>query len=146
MVFVSELNQSMNRVGRFRYTATALFALAGLCLVSLSQAVEQPDVRWGQIQKELLGERVVLDGADVIELDTPVRALDAAVVPVTVKAKIEQTPEEITTQIPHLTLAQVHAALAYYHANRDEMDAAIAAEEAEADRLEQQHRESRKNR
>jgi uncharacterized protein (DUF433 family) len=56
-----------------------------------------------------------------------------------------QTPEEITTQIPHLTLAQVHAALAYYYANRHEMDAAIAAEEAEADRLEQQHRESRKN-
>jgi uncharacterized protein (DUF433 family) len=52
-------------------------------------------------------------------------------------------PEEIATEISHLTLAQVHAALAYYHANRDEMDAEMAAEKAEADRLEREHRESR---
>jgi len=56
--------------------------------------------------------------------------------------KLGLTPEEIATQIPHLSLAQVHAALAYYHANRDEMDAEMAAEEAEADRLEREHRES----
>ena len=47
-----------------------------------------------------------------------------------------QTPEEITQTIPHLTLAQVHAALAYYYANRDLIEADIAAEEEEADRLE----------
>ena len=39
----------------------------------------------------------------------------------------------------------MYAALAYYHANRDEMEAAMAAEEAEAARLEREHRESRKN-
>ena len=55
------------------------------------------------------------------------------------------TPEEIATEIPHLTLAEVHAAVAYYHANRDQMEAEIAAEEAEYDRLEREHRESRKN-
>jgi len=59
--------------------------------------------------------------------------------------KLGLTPDEIATEIPHLDLAQVHAALAYYHANRDEMDAAMAAEEAEAARLEREHRESRKN-
>jgi uncharacterized protein (DUF433 family) len=48
------------------------------------------------------------------------------------------TPEEITAEFPHLNLAQVHAALAYYHANRDEIEADIAAEEAEATRLEQE--------
>ena len=57
--------------------------------------------------------------------------------------KLGLTPEEIATQIPHLTLAQVHAALAYYHANRDEMEAEMAGEEAEADRLQREHRESR---
>ncbi|MBV8897036.1 MAG: DUF433 domain-containing protein [Acidobacteriaceae bacterium] len=31
------------------------------------------------------------------------------------------TPEEIALEYPHLTLAQVHGALAYYHANREEM-------------------------
>jgi uncharacterized protein (DUF433 family) len=39
------------------------------------------------------------------------------------------TPEEIAARIEHLTLAQIHAALAYYHANRDEIDSDIAAED-----------------
>src|SRR5882724_5453358 len=38
-------------------------------------------------------------------------------------------PEEIAAKIEHLTLAQIHAALAYYHANREEIDSDIAAEE-----------------
>src|SRR5438309_8818154 len=53
-----------------------------------------------------------------------------------------QTPEEITRTIPHLTLAQVHAALAFYFANRDLIEADIAAEEEEADRLEAEARAS----
>ena len=53
--------------------------------------------------------------------------------------KLGLSPEEIASRIGHLTLAQVHAALAYYHANQDEIEADIAAEEAEADRLEQRH-------
>lgn len=39
------------------------------------------------------------------------------------------TPEEIAQQYGHLTLAQVHAALAYYHANPDEVEADLAEEE-----------------
>jgi uncharacterized protein (DUF433 family) len=57
--------------------------------------------------------------------------------------KLGMTPEEIATEIPHLTLAQVHAALAYYLANQEAMDAEMAAEEAEYDRLEREHRSSR---
>jgi uncharacterized protein (DUF433 family) len=48
--------------------------------------------------------------------------------------------EEIADQISHLTLAQVYAALAYYHANRDQIDADIAAEADEAERLEKLHK------
>ena len=44
--------------------------------------------------------------------------------------------EEIADRIGHLTLTQVYAALTYYHANREEIDADIAAEEAEGDRIE----------
>jgi uncharacterized protein (DUF433 family) len=46
------------------------------------------------------------------------------------------TAEEIAERIGYLTLTKVYAALTYYHANRDEIDADIAAEEAEADRIE----------
>jgi uncharacterized protein (DUF433 family) len=49
------------------------------------------------------------------------------------------TPNEIIVELPHLTLAQVFAALAFYHANRDEMDADIAQSQAEAERLEREH-------
>ena len=44
-------------------------------------------------------------------------------------------PEEIAAKIPHLTLAQIHAALAYYHANRDEIDADVANEEAATEEI-----------
>lgn len=49
------------------------------------------------------------------------------------------SPEEIIDELPHLSLAQVYAALAYYHANREAMDAEIAATESEAERLEAEH-------
>jgi uncharacterized protein (DUF433 family) len=45
------------------------------------------------------------------------------------------TPEEIAGKIEHLSLAQIHAALAYYHANRDEIDSDIAAEETLAEKI-----------
>ncbi len=51
-------------------------------------------------------------------------------------------PEEIADQYPHLTLAQVYAALAYYHANTAEVEAELAAEAAEADRLQQEHEQA----
>jgi uncharacterized protein (DUF433 family) len=38
------------------------------------------------------------------------------------------TPAEIVATYPTLTLAQVHAALAYYYDHREEIQAAIAAE------------------
>lgn len=48
------------------------------------------------------------------------------------------TPEEIAAQYEHLSLAQVHAALAYYHANTEEIEAEIAAENAFADPLDRE--------
>lgn len=53
--------------------------------------------------------------------------------------KLGMSPEEIAAQYLHLELAQVYAALAYYHANREDMESQLAAEEAESDRIEQEH-------
>jgi uncharacterized protein (DUF433 family) len=47
--------------------------------------------------------------------------------------------EEIADRIGHLSIAQVYAALTYYHANRDEIDADLAAEDARTETLERQH-------
>ena len=48
-------------------------------------------------------------------------------------------PEEIARKFGHLSLAQVHAALTYYHANMAEIDADIEAEARQTETLERQH-------
>jgi len=39
------------------------------------------------------------------------------------------SPEQIAREYPHLTLAQVYAALAYYHDHRDEVREAMKADD-----------------
>jgi len=52
------------------------------------------------------------------------------------------SPEEIHDQHPHLTLAQIHAALAYYYDHQQEIDAEIARQEKEFDELRAQAQDS----
>lgn len=60
------------------------------------------------------------------------------------------TPEEIRDRVAlrmqhrlgHLNLAQIHAALAYYYANQNEIEEYLAAEEADYHRFEAQHKAS----
>lgn len=47
-------------------------------------------------------------------------------------------PEEIVAKYGFLKLYQVHAALAYYHANREEIEADLARIDAEAQQFEAQ--------
>ena len=56
--------------------------------------------------------------------------------------KLGLTPEEIADRIGHLSLAQVHAAITYYHANQEEIETDLATEEAEADRIEAEYLKS----
>lgn len=50
-----------------------------------------------------------------------------------------ESAEEIAQNFPQLDLSQVYTALAYYHANRPEVDRELADEQAEFDRLKGQH-------
>lgn len=50
--------------------------------------------------------------------------------------KLGLSPEEIAENLGDVSLAQVHAALAYYHANQEQIEAELAADLAEADDLE----------
>jgi uncharacterized protein (DUF433 family) len=49
-------------------------------------------------------------------------------------------PEEIMRKFGHLSLAQVLAALAYYHANQAEIDADLECETRDAEAVEHKHR------
>jgi uncharacterized protein (DUF433 family) len=53
--------------------------------------------------------------------------------------RLGYNPEEIARKTD-LTLAQIHAALAYYHANQEAIDADIDHEASEYDRLADEHR------
>jgi uncharacterized protein (DUF433 family) len=48
------------------------------------------------------------------------------------------SPRRIARGYPHVPLAGIYAALAYYHANRDEIDAEIAEERAAAEQFEKE--------
>jgi uncharacterized protein (DUF433 family) len=50
--------------------------------------------------------------------------------------KMGLSPEEIAREYPHLTIAGVYAALAYYYANQAEIEAEITADQEEEERIE----------
>lgn len=54
--------------------------------------------------------------------------------------KLGLTPEEILSRIghPRLNLAKIYAALSYYHANQEQIEAELSEELAEADKFEQE--------
>jgi uncharacterized protein (DUF433 family) len=51
-----------------------------------------------------------------------------------------RSPEEILAERPQLSLAKIYAALTYYFANKDAIDAEIAADVEEYDRLEAEYK------
>ena len=57
--------------------------------------------------------------------------------------KLGWTPEEISRRVGSISLAQVYAALAYYHANHEAVEAEMAAEEADYERLRREHHAAR---
>ncbi|NJM86096.1 MAG: DUF433 domain-containing protein [Cyanobacteria bacterium CRU_2_1] len=71
----------------------------------------------------ILGDRPRIDGTRV------------SVQRVAAWYKMGLNAEEIVERMSNLTLAQVYAALTYYHANPEEIEAYLAAEKADYERL-----------
>jgi uncharacterized protein (DUF433 family) len=75
---------------------------------------------------------IELDEDGVAWIDgTQVKVIEVAVD----KLAHGSSPEEIHFQYPHLSLAQIHAALAYYYDHQAELDADIEKRRHEADQL-----------
>ncbi len=75
-----------------------------LLIATLASAVrpawaEGDEARWGQIKTSLFGDRTVQDGQGVIGLETPYRALDAAVVPVEIQSLAPQTTDRFVKNL-----------------------------------------------
>ena len=75
---------------------------------------------------------IQLDDQGVAWIDgTSVKVIEVAID----KLAHGSSPEEIHFQYPHLSLAQIHAALAYYYDHQAELDADIKRRWHEADEL-----------
>lgn len=70
------------------------------------------------------------DGVAWID-DTGVKVIEVAVD----KLAHGSSPEEMHIQYPHLSLAQIHAALAYYYDNQGDLNAEIDRRKRNADAL-----------
>jgi uncharacterized protein (DUF433 family) len=79
------------------------------------QIVKTPGVRGGKAR---------IDGSRICVLD------------VVYLHKAGHTPEQIMVEYPDLNLAQIHAALSYYYANTDEIEAEIQRDREWEERFE----------
>lgn len=75
-----------------------------------------------------------------IELDTEGRAWIAGTNTKVIEIALDKlawgwNPEEMCLQHPHLSLAQIHAALSYYYDHQNELNAEIAAQTREYEAL-----------
>ena len=77
-------------------SGTLAAAVMAAILVSEAAHAEDP---WPAIRESVFGARELRDGSAIIALEAPARAEDAAIVPVTVRALVPQTPERYIRSI-----------------------------------------------
>lgn len=70
--------------------------------------------------------------------DTRIKVIEIAVD----KLAHGSSPEELHFQYPHLSMAQIHSALAYYYAHREELEAEILRRLREVNELAAQQADS----
>src|SRR5271170_1892555 len=74
----------------FRLRSLCLSALCGVVLVMrvLPLAAAEPNDPWPGLVQDIFNNRPMSDGSDVIAIEMPYRAEDAAIVPVTLRSKL----------------------------------------------------------
>lgn len=77
-----------------RMSPGAIVLLAILTVFGASAHADESEKTWASLKPDVFGERVITDGAGVIELEVPVRAEDAAITPIDIIAKAPQTPDK----------------------------------------------------
>lgn len=82
---------------RLRKASTvALFALAAAAMLQPAAAADN----WSRIRPGLFQDRAIAaDAAQIVELVTPARAQDAAVVPITIKTRLPQNSERYISKL-----------------------------------------------
>ena len=105
-----------------------LSVLAAICVLALSglPATAADEGSWSDIRAHLFQDRMIADGTDIISLEAPKRAEDAAIVPIKVTAAIPQTADSYIKTI-HLVIDENPAPIAgVFHLSPDSGIATIA--------------------
>jgi sulfur-oxidizing protein SoxY len=99
----------MGKLMRYHHAAAArpTYSLRKACTAALialaAAAMLQPAVaadNWSMIRPGLFQNRAIAtDAAQIVELVTPARAQDAAVVPITIKTRVPQSPERYISKL-----------------------------------------------
>jgi len=81
-------------------TIRLTFLLAALFGLTPAYSASEAGDRWSGIRTNLFGDRAIAeDAGKVLTLETPVRAEDAAIVPISIKTLVTQTPETFIKKI-----------------------------------------------
>jgi sulfur-oxidizing protein SoxY len=67
--------------------------MLNICLTASNAWANDDGNRWFQIKNSLFGDKSIQSGEEILGLETPLRAMDAAIVPISIDAKIVQTPD-----------------------------------------------------
>jgi sulfur-oxidizing protein SoxY len=106
--------------------STRPFVLAAALAVAAASPTVADESNWPSIRDALFPNRELKDGSSLIQLDAPYRAEDAAVVPITVKALVPQTPDRYVAAL-HLIIDQNPAPeAAVFHLHPENGDATIS--------------------
>ena len=73
--------------------ASVLVALLTLALAAPVWSAGEDESRWNALREMLFQDRPILDGAEVLTLDAPQRAHDAAIVPISIEPAFPQTEQ-----------------------------------------------------
>lgn len=100
--------------------------LAVVGLMTAPPALAEDEGSWSDIRAHLFQDRAIAEGADVISLDAPKRADDAAIVPIKVTAAMPQSADRYIKTI-HLVIDENPAPIAgVFHLTPDSGIATIA--------------------
>ena len=107
------MNPSRRRVLAVLGTSTLL--APALCAAQAGDSPADAE-RWQSIRQGLFADRKISEeAAGIIDLETPVRAADAAVVPIAIRTQLAQTPERYIRKVwlvplPRLLVVQLASA------------------------------------
>src|SRR5262252_2973792 len=86
---------------RWRWIASLVAALLLAAVPASLAATPEPEDAWPSLAKEIFKDRPLVDGTGLVGIEMPVRAEDAAVVPVTLRVTL---PTGDTRRLKALTL------------------------------------------